>query len=176
MAACGGVARSASDRHPAMTAYQSGAGTLYRCGESTSFRYRPRRVACGEHGVVVEHIPWSEGKRPVTCAMMGFLAGWARWLSWRETAQVFQVSWDGVYGSVEWFVEWGLAHRKLESIRSLGIDEIHWGRGKRAKNFLTVVYQIDSGCRRPLWVGPRRTKATLRRGLATLGPEVVKGI
>ena len=47
-------------------------------GIPTYFHYRPRRVACDEHGVVVEHIPWSEGKRPVTCAMMGFLARWAR--------------------------------------------------------------------------------------------------
>ena len=33
----------------------------------TYFRYAPRRVMCREPGVVVEHIPWSEGKRPVTC-------------------------------------------------------------------------------------------------------------
>jgi transposase len=46
--------------------------------------------------VIVEHIPWSEGKRPVTCAMMGFLARWARRLSWRETAQTFQTSWEAV--------------------------------------------------------------------------------
>jgi hypothetical protein len=37
--------------------------------------------------------------------MMGFLARWARRLSWRETAQVFQVSWEAVYRSVEWFVQ-----------------------------------------------------------------------
>src|SRR5207237_8542867 len=43
-------------------------------GIPTSFLYPPRRVECTEHGVVVEHIPWSHGKRPVTCAMMGFLA------------------------------------------------------------------------------------------------------
>ncbi|PYT28993.1 MAG: hypothetical protein DMG57_13025 [Acidobacteria bacterium] len=54
------------------------------------FCYAPRRVACAEHGVVVEHIPWSDGKRPVTGAMMGFLARWARRLSWRETARAFQ--------------------------------------------------------------------------------------
>ena len=30
-------------------------------------------VECAEHGVVVEHLPWNEGKRPVTTAMMGFL-------------------------------------------------------------------------------------------------------
>jgi len=145
-------------------------------GMATYFRYAPRRVACSEHGVVIEAIPWSEGKRPVTRAMMGFLARWARRLSWRETAQVFHTSWEAVYRSVEWFVEWGLAQRKLEGVQSLGVDEIHWGRGKRADNFLTVLYQIDRDCRRLLWVGQRRTQATLRKGLKALGPEVVKGV
>ncbi|MGA9255942.1 MAG: ISL3 family transposase [Terracidiphilus sp.] len=145
-------------------------------GIPTHFRYAPRRVECAEHGVMVEQIPWSEGKRPVTRAMMGFLARWARRLSWRETAQVFQTSWEAVYRSVEWFVQWGLAQRQLQQVWSIGIDEIHWGQGKRADQFLTVIYQIDSHCRRLLWVGRRRTQATLRRGLQALGPEVVKGL
>lgn len=140
------------------------------------FFYAPRRVECPEHGVGVEHIPWSQGKRPVTTAMMGFLARWARRLSWRETARTFQTSWETVYHSVEWFVEWGLAHRQLEAVRSLGIDEIHWGQGKRADQFLTVIYQIDQNCRRLLWVGRRRTQATLQRGLEVLGPQVLSGL
>lgn len=145
-------------------------------GIVTWFRYAPRRVECPEHGVVVEHIPWSEGKRPMTTAMMGFLARWARHLSWRQTARAFQTSWEAVYRSVEWFVQWGLAHRSLAGIEAIGIDEIHWGKGKRAESFLTVIYQIDSHCRRLLWVGRRRTQATLRRGLAVLGPAVVSGL
>jgi transposase len=145
-------------------------------GIPTYFCYAPRRVECSQHGVVVEHIPWSDGKRPMTCAMMGFLARWARRLSWRETAQVFLTSWESVYRSVEWFVEKGLAARKLDGIESIGVDEIHWGHGLRAGNFLTVIYQIDADCRRLLWVGKRRTQATLRRGLKVLGPEVVKGL
>jgi len=145
-------------------------------GIPTYFCYAPRRVQCPEHGIGVEAIPWSEGKRPFTRAMMGFLARWARRLSWRETATVFHTSWEAVYRSVQWFVEWGLAHRKLENVRSLGIDELHWGRGKGANNFITVLYQLDQGCRRLLWVGPRRTQATLKRGLKALGPEVVKGL
>jgi transposase len=145
-------------------------------GMVTWFRYAPRRVKCAEHGVVVEHIPWSEGKRPITRAMMGFLARWARHLSWRQTARSFQTSWECVYRSVEWFVQWGLAHRKLEGVESLGVDEIHWGNSKGADSFLTVIYQIDSHCRRLLWVGRKRTQATLRRGLAVLGPEVVGGL
>ena len=145
-------------------------------GIPTYFLYAPRRVECSEHGVVVEHIPWSNGKRPVTCAMMAFLARWARRLSWRETAQVFQTSWEAVYRSVEWFVQWGLAHRQLQGVESLGVDEIHWGHGLGADNFLTVIYQIDAHCRRLLWVGKRRSQATLQRGLKALGTEVVGGI
>ena len=145
-------------------------------GIVTWFRYAPRRVECAQHGVVVEHMPWNEGKRPITVAMMGFLARWARRLSWRETARAFHTSWECVYRSVEWFVQWGLAHRKLEGVRSIGVDEIHWGKSKRADGFLTVIYQIDGHCRRLLWVGKRRTQATLRRGLAALGTEVIQGL
>jgi hypothetical protein len=37
--------------------------------------------------------------------------------------------------------------RNHESDRhTLGVDEIHWGRGLRADNFLTVIYQIDAHC------------------------------
>jgi transposase len=145
-------------------------------GIVTWFFYAARRVHCPEHGVVVEHVPWSDGKRPVTITMMCFLSRWARRLSWRETARAFGTSWECVYRSVQWFVEWGLAHRILEGIRAIGIDEIHWGKGKGANGFLTVIYQIDGHCRRLLWVGCKRTQATLRRGLTALGPEVVGGL
>src|SRR5664279_651902 len=145
-------------------------------GIVTWFWYAPRRVECAAHGVVVEHIPWSDGKRPVTCAMMGFLARWARRLSWLETARAFQTSWEAVYRSVDWFVQYGLAHRELRGVEAIGVDEIHWGHGLRADNFLTVIYQIDTHCRRLLWVGRRRSQATLQRGLKALGPEVVRGL
>ena len=145
-------------------------------GIETWFHYAPRRVACSEHGVVVEHLPWNQGKRRLTTAMMGFLARWARRLSWRETAVVFQVSWEAVYRSVEWFVEWGLAHRELKGVESIGVDEIHWGHGLRASNFLTVLYQIDAHCRRLLFVGKGRSKRALRQGLKALGPEVVQSL
>ena len=145
-------------------------------GIRVHFFYAPRRVNCPAHGVAVEHIPWSVGKRPVTLTMKVFLARWARRLSWRETARAFQTSWEAVYRSVDWFVQWGLAQRQLEGLEAIGVDEIHWGKGLRAENFLTVIYQIDAHCRRLLWVGPRRTQASLRRGLAALGPEVLRGL
>lgn len=97
-------------------------------------------------------------------------------LIWREAAEIFQVSWEAMYRSVEWFVVWGLAHRELKGIESIGVDEIHWGRGLRARNFLTLVYQIDAHCRRLLFVGKGRSKRSLRQGLKALGPEVVEGL
>jgi transposase len=147
-------------------------------GIVTWFRYAPRRVECAEHGGGGggEHIPWNEGKRPSTRAMMGFLARWARHLSWRQTARSFQTGWECVYRSVEWCVQWGLAHRKLEGVEAIGVDAIHWGKSQGANVFLTLIYQIDRHGVRLLWVGPKRTQATLRRGLAALGPEVVGGL
>ena len=145
-------------------------------GLKTVFLYPPRRVECPVDGVVVEHLPWSDGKRPITKPMMIFLARWARRLSWKETAEVFKTSWEAVYRSVQWYVEEGLARRVLEGVKAIGIDEIHWGKGLKSANFLTVIYQIDQGCRRLLWVGPKRTQQTLRAGLDALGTEVVAGL
>lgn len=145
-------------------------------GMVTWLVYAARRVNGPDHGGVVEPVPWSDGKRPVAIALTGFLSRWARRLSWRETAQVFGASWECVYRSVAWFVAWGLAHRKRANVQAIGGDELHWGRSKGADRFLTVIYQIDGQGRRLLWVGPRRTQATLRRGLAALGDEGVSGL
>lgn len=145
-------------------------------GIAVWFLYAPRRVECPEHGVGVEWIPWSQGKRPVTLAMMGFLARWGRRLSWRETARAFGTSWENVYRSVEWFVAYGRKHRVLEGVGAIGVDEIHWSKGQKSESFLTVIYQIDGHCRRLLWVGRKRTEASVREGLKALGTEVVRGL
>jgi transposase len=137
-------------------------------GIAVELRYAPRRVVCPDGGPKVEAMPWNKGKHPYAAAYMVFLARWARRLSWKETAAVFGASWDAVRRSVEWVVEWGLANRVLEGVRSLGIDELHWGRGKKSANFVTVIYQTDAGVRRLLWVGHRRKEATLRRGFNEL--------
>jgi len=131
--------------------------------------YAPRRVICPVRGApTVEAMPWSRGKSPYAEAYMIFLARWARHLSWKTTATMFNASWDAVFRSVKWVVEWGLEHRDLLGVTALGVDELHWGRGKKGENFLTLIYQIDSGSRRLLHVGVRRTEATLREGLRTL--------
>jgi transposase len=132
-------------------------------------RYAPRRVVCPMLGAsTVELMPWNRGKSPYAESYMIFLSRWARRLSWKETAEIFSASWDAVRRSVQWVVEWGIEHRDLTGVTALGIDELHHGRGKASLNFLTLVYQIDRGSRRLLWIGQRRTEATLREGLESL--------
>jgi transposase len=121
--------------------------------------YRPRRVDCKDCGPRVEALPWAHGKSSMTTALMCFLATWARRLSWREVARAFGASWDDVRQAVTWVVEYGLAHRDLSGITALGVDEIQYRKGHK---FLTLVYQIDQGCRRLLWIGVDRKERTLK--------------
>ncbi len=130
--------------------------------------YRPRRVDCRNCGVKVEQMPWALGKRPLTKAYGWFLAGWAKRLSWKETAEVFRTSWDSVFRSVEMAVEWGREHVDLSGVRSIGVDEISRRRGQR---YVTLVYQIDTHCKRLLWVGDKRSTKTLLRFFRWFGKE-----
>jgi transposase len=132
------------------------------------FLYALRRVNCPSCGVKVERIPWAEGKNHLTTTYAWFLARWARRMSWKEVALVFQTSWDNVFRSVKMAVAWGLAHRNLDNVTAIGIDEIAWKKGHK---YLTLVYQIDAGCKRLLWVGRERTQKTLRQFFTEFGKE-----
>jgi len=129
--------------------------------------YAPRRVNCPGCGVRVEHMPWALGKRPLTKVYGWFLASWAKRLSWKETAEAFNTSWECVFRSVEMAVQWGRRHQDLSNITSIGIDEIAWKKGHK---YLTLVYQIDDHCKRLLWIGENRRTRTLLRFFRWLGP------
>jgi transposase len=130
--------------------------------------YAMRRVDCPRCGVTVEHVPWGDGKRHLTRAYSVFLATWGRRLNWKEVATIFQVSWEHVYRSVAWVVEYGLQHRDLDGVTAIGVDEVQFQKGHR---YLTVVYPINAECRRLLWVGQNRSAKTLLRFFKMLGRE-----
>lgn len=130
--------------------------------------YARRRVDCPGCGVTAERLPWADGKHHLTTAYAVFLARWARRLSWREVAGIFRTSWDSVFRAVAGVVEYGLEHRDLSGVKAIGVDEVQFQKGHR---YLTVVYQIDSTCRRLLWVGQERTARTLLRFFRMLGRE-----
>jgi transposase len=105
--------------------------------------------------------------------MLAYLANWAKVLSWEEVARRFDVCWRNVWEAVTYVVDWGLHERSLEGIEAIGVDEIHVG--PKAK-FLTLVYQLDEGRRRLLYVAKDRTKAALRGFFKELPAHVAKEI
>ena len=137
-------------------------------GMAVFFLYAMRRVDCPQCGVKVEKAPWAEGKSHLTTTYQVFLARWAKLLSWKQVARSFRTSWDNVFRSVKSVVAWGLAHRSLEGIKAIGVDEVQWQKGHK---YLTLVYQIDQGCKRLLWIGKDRTAKSFLGFFRMLGKE-----
>lgn len=124
------------------------------------FLYAMRRISCATcKAAVVEAVPWATGKQPITTSLAWFLAGWAKRMSWKEVARAFHVTWDTVFAAVKMAVEYGLAHRRIDDVEVIGVDEVMWHKGQK---YLTVVYALDEGRRRLLWLGQERKEATLR--------------
>ena len=89
------------------------------------------------------------------------------------TAEAFHTSWDQVCDAVEYVVHFGLAHRTLESIYAIGVDEIQYAKGHK---YLTLVYQIDQGFTRLLWIGKERTLESFQGFFTVMGEKVASGI
>lgn len=142
-------------------------------GMKVFFKYSPRRVDCKNCGIRVEQVPWCDGKNKSTILYKIFLSHWARRLSWQEVAKEFNVSWQQVFSAIEYVVKWGLKRRSLDNIKAIGIDEISTNRGH---HYSTVVYQIDSGNKRLLWVGEKRKVKTLLKFFRILNKEQIAGI
>src|SRR5665213_1695644 len=142
-------------------------------GKSIEIEVSPRvgsKARCsGCQAVVVEEVPWGDGKRTLTRAYMLFLARWARRLSWKEVAENFRTSWDKVFDAVEHVVTYGLEHREFGRIDAIGVDEIQYAKGHK---YLTLVYQIDLGLTRLLWVGKERTIESFRGFFTVIGDEL----
>lgn len=137
-------------------------------GMPVSLVYAMRRVDCRRCGVTVEMVPWASGKMQTTYAFVWFLSSWAKSLSWAECARRFQSSWDTVFRCVQYAVQWGLAHRDLDGVHAIGVDELSWKKGQK---YLTLVYQLDHDRRRLLHIAKQRTAASFNSFFDMLGGE-----
>jgi len=142
-------------------------------GMTVYFLYALRRVDCRSCGVTVERVPWARGKCHLTISYRWFLARWAKRLSWDEVARIFHTNWRNVFESVKHAVFWGFVHRDLDRIEAIGVDEIQWQRGH---HYLTLVYQIEDGMKRLLWVAQDRTEESLRGFFRFLSAEARQSI
>jgi transposase len=136
-------------------------------GIPVELRYEPRRVSCPRcAGVHVESMPWVSGKQRMTRALMVTLATWARVLPWKQVARLFGCAWGTVGTAVDEAVAYGLAHRDLEGLTHIGIDEIS---RKRGHVYVTNVYDLER--KRLIWSGEGRKQATLEAFFDSLGPQ-----
>jgi transposase len=131
--------------------------------------YCMRRLQCQSCGIVVESVPWSTGKSPLTISYAWFLSEWTKLLSMQEVARQFKLTWHHVFTTVTMAVAWGREHIDLTGITAIGVDEIHWAKG----SFMTLVYQIDNHCKRLLWCGEARTLKTINAFFDWFGKERV---
>ena len=134
-------------------------------GYAVYFNYAMRRINCPTCGVKVESVPWASGKNHLTYHYASFLASFAKEMSWSKVSDRFNTSWQTVHRAVQSVVAFGLANRKLDQVTAIGVDEVHYG--KKLK-YITMVYQINKGSRRLLWIGKKRTKKTLRKFFADM--------
>jgi len=129
--------------------------------------YCMRRVNCPRCGIVVESVPWGEGKSSLTHGYSWFLSEWAKLLSMQEVSRQFKLTWHHVFTAVTMAVTWGRERIDLGNITAIGVDEIHWGKN----GFMTLVYQIDNHCKRLLWCGEKRTLKTINVFFDWFGEE-----
>jgi transposase len=143
------------------------------------FKYSRRRINCADCGIKAEKLDWVDsecGKSPYTVFFTLFLGMWARLLPWNKVAEQFSTPWDAVRRGVQKLVEYGRLIQNLSGVTAIGVDEIAIGKGKGKNAFLTVVYQLNKGCRRLIWVGRERTEETLKGFFDWFGEKRTKGI
>lgn len=128
--------------------------------------YQPRRVRCPEHGIKVERVPWSMGKKPISFPLITVLAFWTRLLPWDQVANLFGVSWNTVRSAVDAAVTYGRELEEYRGVRFIGIDEIS---RKKGHIYHTQVYDLQN--KRLLWTGANRDKDSLRRFFEWWGKE-----
>ena len=74
---------------------------------------------------------------------------------------------------MEHVVTFGLEHRVFGQIDAIGVDEIQYAKGHK---YLTLVYQIDLGITRLLWVGRERTIESFQGFFTVIGDELASKI
>ncbi len=142
---------------------------------STCFlEYRPRRVSCPEHGVLVESVPWARRGSRFTRDFEGWVACLAVRCTASAVAELARVEWHtvgGICARVYAELEAARGHGRFDGVRRIGIDETSYKKGHK---YLTVVVDHDRGCL--IWAHEGCGKAVLDLFLGELTREQRRGI
>ena len=129
------------------------------------------RTHCAQHGVKLVRVPWAEPLSRFTMLFEGLVIAWLSEASQSAVAEQFGLSWDEVHGIMDRAVKRGLARRKAEPIRQVGVDEKSF---KKRHNYATIVNDLDRG--RVLYVAQDRESTSLDGFWKTLTAQQLAGI
>ena len=101
------------------------------------------RVKCANHGVKQIDVPWAGPGSRLTALLEKVVIDWLKEASASAVARLLGMSWDEVDGVMQRAVDRGLARRKPEPLRAIGIDETSF---QKRHEYVTVVYNTDRSC------------------------------
>ena len=115
---------------------------LPTCQYKTILAAAVPRVRCPKHGVKTLAVPWSEPGSGFTALFEALVIDWLREASTSAVARQLDLTWDQVDGVMQRAVQRGLARRRLEVPRRLGVDETSF---QKRHEYVTVVADLDEG-------------------------------
>jgi transposase len=127
---------------------------------------RLRRLACPDHGVVVEGVPFARAGAHLTTDFDDLLAWLATRMDKTAVSRLCRVSWRTVGRACERVVATGLDPARLDGLFRIGVDEISWRKHHR---YLTLV--VDHDRAKVVWGASGKDSATLDKFFDELGPE-----
>jgi len=129
-------------------------------------RARLRRLACPQHGVRVEAIPFARARSGFTRDFEDLVAYLATKTDKTTITRLSRVDWDTVGRICERVVADGLDPTRLDGLVNIGVDEVSW---RRHHNYLTLV--ADHTGKKIVWGAPGKDTATLDTFFAELGDQ-----
>lgn len=98
------------------------------------------RVRCPEHGIRLVKVPWAEPGSGFTALFERLAIDGLKESSTTAVARLLGLSWNAVDGIMQRAVKRGLARRKQELVRHIGIDETSF---QKRHEYVTVVTDQD---------------------------------
>ena len=123
------------------------------------------RVNCPEHGVRQLDVPWAEEGSRFTALFEALVIDWLRECSFAAVGRELRLSWEQVAGIQARAVRRGLARRKKQTPKRIGLDETSF---QKRHEYVTVVNDLDGG--HVLHVADGRKRESIDAFYVDLGP------
>lgn len=159
---CGFTTPARYDTRPVQSTWRH----LDLAAQCLQIRADLRRLACPQHGVLTEAVPFA---RPGARFTTDFedLVGWlATTMDKTALCRVLRIDWDTVGRIVERVMATGLDVERLDGLFVIGVDEVSWRKGH---SYLTMVSDHTTGTF--VWGKQGKDTATLDSFFDELGPQ-----